>query len=340
MATAVFVTRSENAGDARAHNRIGDVYIEAVANTTKPIALSLWESRLTVALTGYSPTSLTGSGTLIPYIIDFTSGFAKDVDDIAAVFSWALGSGNIVDVWQPDWINLPEITQDRPTDWDNVGDDGNKLFQGMVIEADTFNVPKVFSVEDDQGNLHAPQISPITFNGQTVKAFSFNPPFQSHQVRIVSTDGVPWMLWPTGTGSTLGYCPYPESAESWITELTTMGGVGWQHLRELNIEYVSTSPITLAFTVDTGNGSIAPATVIIPSSSGTQTKLKVEVTYNKWKLLGCCNVHSTVQRLCGRHGGEDSLWGRIRCTATRSRLSGHRRVERSYEGSERRTRHQ
>ena len=285
--TAILATRSENGGDARAFKRVGDVFAKAQVAGGGPVGIALWQSRLTVALGGYSPTSLVGTGTLIPYIVDFTSGFADDIDDIAAVFSWPLGSGNILDLWQPDWLSLPETTQDRPTDWDNLGDDGNKLWQGMVIEANTFNVAKTFSVEDDQGNLHTPQPSPVTFNGQGVKAFSFAVPFISHQVRIVSTDGVPWMLWPSGSGSAKWVAvPYPESAESWITELTSQGGVGWQHIRELNCEYISTTPITLIFTVDTGNGSIAPANITIPSSSGTQTKLKLQVTTNKWKLLG------------------------------------------------------
>jgi hypothetical protein len=286
-ATAVVMTRSENGGDARAFKRVGDVFVKAVAFPSNGITVALWRSLITIPISGFSPTLLTGVGLVVPYVVDFTSGFADDVDDIAAIFSWAVGSGNILELWQPDWIPLPETTQDRPTDWDNLGDDGNKLWQGMVIEANTFNTPKTFFVEDDQGNLHTPQVVPVNFNGQTVKAFSFNPPFVSHQVRIVSTDGVPWQLWPSGSGSAKWVAvPYPESAESWITELTSQGGSGWQHIRELNIEYVSTQTINLAFTVDTGNGSIAPANMSIPSSSGTQAKLKLEVTYNKWKLLG------------------------------------------------------
>ena len=181
-----------------------------------------------------------------------------------------------------------------------------------MVEANSFNVAKTFAVEDDKGILHTPQPSPATFNGQGVQAFSFNPPFQSHQIRIVSTDNVPWQLWPSGTGSaTWVSVPFPEAAETWQTELTALGGIGWQHLRYLNIEYVSTSPITITFTVDTGNGSIAPNTVTIPSSGGTQTKFFTQVTFNKWKLLSMSATSSAPFNLMAE-GVEEWIksWGR------------------------------
>lgn len=283
-ATAVIVTRSENAGDDRAFKRVGDVFVKALVSTF--VSVGLWSSRLTTALTGYAPTTLSGTGTLTPYVIDFTAGFADDIDDIGASFSWTVGTNNILDLWQPDWVFLPETTQDRPTDWDNGGSNDNKLYQGLVIEANTFDVPKTFSVEDDQGNLHVPTVMPTTFDGQSVKAFSFTTPFQSHQVRIISTDGVKWQLWPSGTGSAKWvFVPFPEAVETWSTELTSMGGVGWQHLRYIDIEYTSTSPVMITFTVDVNNESIAPATVTLPASGGAQTKFFSQVTPNKWKLL-------------------------------------------------------
>lgn len=283
-AVAVIVTRSENAGDDRAFKRVGDVFVKALINSV--VSVGLWASRLTTPLTGYAPTTLNGTGILAPYVIDFTAGFADDVDDIGAVFRWEVGANNVLDLWQPDWIFLPETTQDRPTDWDNGGSNDNKLYQGLILEANTFNVAKTFSVEDDKGNLHVPTVMPTTFNGQSVKAYSFTTPFQSHQVRIVTTDGVPWQLWPSGTGSAKWVMvPFPEAAETWSTELTSLDGVGWQHLRYLDIEYTSIAPVTITFTVDVNNESRAPATVTLPASGGAQTKFFSQVTPNKWKLL-------------------------------------------------------
>lgn len=476
--TAIITTRSENGGDDRAFKRIGDVFVKAVANASKPIAVGLWRSRITIALSGFAPTSLTGTGSLLPYVVDFTAGFGDDLDDIAAVFSWAIGSNNILDLWQPDWVPLPENTQDRPTDWGDAGAASNKLYRGLLMEMDTLGQAKTFSVERaEDGAQFTPNESPVTVSLQTLKAFTFTPPFVSHSVRTVSTDGVPWRVWgqqwitdpwveyatldsawtnlgfqgakyirglvlpmdtkglsaqfkvvtsdggsvtftattpsavktvvsfaftppiiahdvqiqcltatagmfveearwdfdqypeiipeytpimevngpdnkfvqgvkliadtanqsvtfqvlydggqtgPTFTGTFNGKQtkvfswvpflahdiqlvpqanariwwggigdgvsewvdqPFPESTSNWTTELSANGGVGWQHLRYLNIEYLSTTPITITFTVDTGNGSITPQTIIIPSSNGAQTKFFTQVSYNKWKLL-------------------------------------------------------
>lgn len=68
-----------------------------------------------------------------------------------------------------------------------------------------------------------------------------------------------------------------------------MGNVGWAHTRLITIEYSSNAPITLSFfcpDVST-NGSIAPATIILPSTGGTVTKWKTLPTANKFKLLQC-----------------------------------------------------
>ena len=74
-----------------------------------------------------------------------------------------------------------------------------------------------------------------------------------------------------------------------FTVLTgAIGGVGWCHLRELTLEYVSTMPVTLtAIPADTGNGSYGPSLMTLPSTNGTLTKLKLSdaPTPNKWKLL-------------------------------------------------------
>lgn len=488
--TAVIVTRSENGGDDRAFKRIGDVFVKALAVFGHAITVALYKTRISIPVTGFAPTSLTGAGSLQPYVIDFTSGFGDNIDDIAAAFSWQLGSGNILDLWQPDWVPLPEDTQDRPTDWGDAGSPGNKLYRGLLMEMDTLGNPKAFSVERaEDATEFTPNESPVTVSDQTLKAFTFTPPFVSHSVRTVSTDGVPWRVWgqqwitdpwveyatldsawtnlgfqgakyirglvlpmdtqglsaqfrvitsdggsvtftattpsaiktvvafafvppiiahdiqlqsltptagafieearwdfdqypeiipeytpimevsgpdnkfvqglkliadtanqavsfhilfdggqsgPTFTGTFNGkqtlifswppflahdiqlvpqanariwyggigdgtsewvFQPFAESASNWTTELTSLGGVGWQHLRYLNIEYISTTAITITFTVDTGNGSIAPNTITIPSSGGTQTKFFTQVSDNKWKLLSMSATSSAAFNL-------------------------------------------
>src|SRR6202000_664682 len=146
-----------------------------------------------------------------------------------------------------------ETTQDRPTDWDDLGEPGNKLVTGALIECDTFGQPKSISVEDDLGNLHVPIESPIVANGQTVKVLTFAPHFTAPLVRIVSTDGVPWRVWPTGDGtSAFDYKPSPEASTVWETEATANGLIGYQHIWAVNLAYIATAPVTLTLITDQG----------------------------------------------------------------------------------------
>jgi len=68
-----------------------------------------------------------------------------------------------------------------------------------------------------------------------------------------------------------------------------LGVVGWGHTRLITVEYLSNAPITMSFSCPDAstNGSIAPATIILPSTGGTVTKWKVVPTANKFKLLQC-----------------------------------------------------
>ena len=106
------------------------------------------------------------------------------------------------------------------------------------------------------------------------------------------------------------YQPFPEMAANWTTETTALGGKGWQFLRYMDIPYLSTSAVTITFTVDTGNGSIALSTITLPSSGGTQTKSFTQLTPNKWKLIGfCCHLFRSLRTLASRVGGHSPILG-------------------------------
>jgi len=217
-------------------------------------------------------------------VLDFNSGAGVYSRDFETSFSWPISQGTILYTWQPTLILEPETTNNRWTDWIECGG-GTGFVQGIVIEANSFNATKVFQLQDsDTLAFHALNEvgTGIAFNGQSVKAFSCVAPFIAHSVRLTTTDGVPWQVWRTE----LVFQPFPETTQLWQTELTALGGQGFQHLRLMNLEYISSAPITLTFSVESGNNSIAPQPITIPSSSGTQAKLLLTPTYNKWKLIG------------------------------------------------------
>ena len=273
-----------NAGEARAYKRIGDIFIKALVAASNPLTVSLYSDRYANALTGYSPTSITGTGALAPHIVDFSSGTPQDVIDVEAVLSWNSDSANYLDLWQ-DWINLPELIQDQASDWDDCGTPGNKFVMGFLLECNTYNAAKTFSVQrsDDKATF-TPVECPITLNGQTIQSFTFNPPFLAHMIRRVSTDGVSWQAGPTG-GWRLSWIvqPYPEASTVWTTESTTHGLVGYMHIYQVNLAYIAANPVTLTMTTDQG-----VFTMVFPATSEPSlmpAKVLVKAPRNKFKVI-------------------------------------------------------
>jgi hypothetical protein len=55
---------------------------------------------------------------------------------------------------------------------------------------------------------------------------------------------------------------------------------------EYTVEYKSSAAVTLtSIAADTGNGSYAPVSVTLPSTSGIPTKYTFKVSPNKWKMM-------------------------------------------------------
>jgi hypothetical protein len=261
--TAIVMTRSENSGDSRALKRIGDVFIKALATNSNPFSIALWQSRLTVPLSGFSPTSLTGTGSLHSYIVDFVSGLGNDVDDIALEASWPVGSGNQLDLWQPDWTDLPEIIQDRPLDWDDCGVAGNKLIRGMSVEMDSLNAAKAIRVQrSDDLSIIAPAQASVTVNVQTIVPFTFTP-FVGHMLRVISTDGVPWRYW----GVKWIVDPWPEYTPLY-SAWSNLGTDGAKYMRGVIVP-MDTNGAPAQFRVVTSDGASVTFTANTPGAQKT-----------------------------------------------------------------------
>ena len=181
-----------------------------------------------------------------------------------------------------DMDEYPELIPEYTPIMELSGTD-NKFFQGVKLIGDTGNQPVTFQILYDGG-----QTGPTftgTFNGKQTLIFSWTP-FLAHDIQLVPQGNA--RVWWGGVGqgqSEWCFQPFAESSRLWQTELTSLGGVGFQHLRLINVEYISTASATMSFVVDTGNGSYAPAAITIPSSGGTQTKWFTQVSPNKWKII-------------------------------------------------------
>jgi hypothetical protein len=221
-------------------------------------------------------------------VMDFDSGDGLYARDLGTIFTWPMTSRTILRTWQPSLIPMPESIYGRASDWDNAGSPGNKFIQGVMVAADSFGNPKTFFLQDsDTKTLHQLNECPVAFNLNTEDEVAFScVPFTAHSARLISTDGVEWRVW----SSRLIFQPWPESTLNWQTEMTSLGLVGWGHLRETNIAYVSTTQLTLVLTFD----AWPTINVTLPSSNGVQNKTKVTLPANKFKLVGF-QVYSTAK---------------------------------------------
>lgn len=303
-ATCVIATPAMNAGEARQNKTIGDIFMKASPVAAAPVTVAPYSGRYANALTNMSPTSLTGTGASAKYILDFTLG-QDELDDIELIISWLAGKGTAVELWQPTWTDCPDTIQDRATDWTDCGTPGAKLIQGLLLEANTFNVAKSFSVQaSDDMSLHVPDQVPITLNGQSFIALTFTPPFIAHSIRIVSSDSVNWQQF----GVKPVFVPYPELVPEFQTEPTSNGQIGWQTIGEITLAHISTADLVVTFVYD----QWPTQTITIPNSGGAFLKgPKMPMPPNKFKMV-TYRVSSTAPFRLFRDACEVKVgqWGR------------------------------
>lgn len=274
-------------GVTRPVKHFGDIYIESSfpASAAPQFALALWTGRYATQ----QPGMLSPSSVPLPAIaragsiIEVNNGDGLFVQDVGLQIVGPIvapglasdGTSNVyaaLYLWEPTLIEQPEDTGLRVTDWDDGGYPGAKFVQGVIIEADTGNVLKTFHVEsgDDQSSHALAEMGiGVAFANQTQIAFSFAQPFVAHNMRLVPDDSVPWRLFSVKWV----YAPIPEECLEWHTESTGHGIRGWQHVKEVNIEHISTADITLTLIADTG----ARVQLTIPNSGGVQAKTLVIV---------------------------------------------------------------
>lgn len=283
--TMTILTPAYNNGDRRSTKRFGDIFIEASVPTGKTaFTAKLFSEKYANFLSGViSPTTYpqTIDGIRHGDVCEVNSGAGVYAKDVELSFEIPVGSvGAELFTWQPALVPQPETTGQRNTDWDDAGSPGAKLVQGVIIEADSFNVAKSFTAESgDDDSIHnfAEMGAGVVFNGQSMKALSFAVPFVAHNFRIVP-NGVPWNLFKVQWI----FVPYPELVREWHTEGTSHGLPGWQHVKELNIAHLSTADLTLTLIRDFGS----PIVVTVPNSGGIQTKTLVQIPPpSKFKIV-------------------------------------------------------
>ena len=273
VVNAFIATREWDGGDARASEQWGDVMLDCAPQapagiTVTPLALGAQVSAPVVV-----PTSLVRAQSFI----SLGGGILSNFLGISA--SWIETentSPTELFLWQPSFIDKPETIADRDTDW-YFPPTGSSFWQGFVLRADTFNIPKGLQVRDGDSKLIHSFTPIVLHNGETSHAYSFDAPFQAYSVRIEPTDQVPWRFFDVEWI----YEDSPEAAQTWVTQGTSFGLTGYMHIKQISAAYMSTVPITLALTTYDG---LSPAPITLPSTGGALQKITFQLTPNKGQL--------------------------------------------------------
>lgn len=91
-------------------------------------------------------------------------------------------------------------------------------------------------------------------------------------------DNLPWRKF----GVSYVWEPSPEFTYTWITQFTSHGLSGFQHVQRIIFAYASTADVTLAITAFDGT---SPNTITLPSTGGQYQKVVKILTFNKGLLF-------------------------------------------------------
>lgn len=143
------------------------------------------------------------------------TGQGRLAQNITTVFSWIAKDGVKLFEEQFYYIPLGYTITNSASGIEFGSEIGDKLWQGVVIEANTFNVNKVLKYYDDRNILRA--TITIKHNGKETIAYSFPQPFISHSILRISDDDVAWLPIEEAYIND----PEPESAKVWEGEFDT-----------------------------------------------------------------------------------------------------------------------
>ena len=273
------VTCEETWDDSRALKQLGDFMLDldpGAANIS--ISQRLWYDNGRSYYDTGQPIQVTsqnlGRQRFIRTLVDNTNEANLMRRSVALDLSWTTHSfgQTVIYEWQPAAILKTEtITPVRYTDWERPANGRNVWLQGMTLAANTFGVTGDLVIQGDDGTG---TVISINHNGEETKPYVWEP-FITHQVRIACS--VPWQFF----GLEFVYKSEPEKVVRWHTQNTSLGMVGYAHIRDMLITHQSSADITLQILVD----GIPGPSYTIPASNDERTKTYLPIRPLKGKLF-------------------------------------------------------
>jgi len=183
--------------------------------------------------------------------------------------------------WEPTYVPKAEEIATRATDADDLGYQGAKFIQGILIRANTYGVNKPVEVQRATVSGWQTMLTlTINHNGESTIAYPLAAagwdPFIGELVRLRPTGNAPWQY----LGARWIWEPAPETATQWETQFTSAEWPGYGTVRDMVFAYEATQPFILLFTYDDKT-----QTYIIPASNGQYRRYYFPFCPNKAKAV-------------------------------------------------------
>jgi hypothetical protein len=217
-----------------------------------------------------------GSGTRIIKLYTINPNDGTLALNISSLLTW--NPSTLLEFFsiQYNYLLKPEDINIRPTDLDDAGYFGNKLFQAVTIKTNTNGADKLVEVYDELGILQDTIV--INHPTESTRTYSFETPFISHAAKLVplneniliSTLQVQWV-----------FDKEPEFAKVWEGQPNSYNLPNIKQAKKLYITHRSTSDLTLKLSYDNKADDIYN----IPKSNGKRVESFIFLRANKWNEL-------------------------------------------------------
>lgn len=230
-------------GDSRILKRYDEIVFDLIVNgNLGGIDYTVFYDNGTIADV---PVNISSTGNIrlkvpraIP-LIGNTTGTGILARNISCKTEWALKSG--IKLYEQQYYFIPrgDRINNRASDLEDAGIFGDKFWQGVVIEADTFGSTKSLVFKDEDGNVRA--ILNINHNGKSTKSYSFQTPWISHRIIQTSVDNIEWIHY----NIEYKFDVEPELGKVWETQETSHGIPGFKVIERIGIVARTTNIATL-----------------------------------------------------------------------------------------------
>jgi len=211
------------------------------------------------------------------FIQQINNGLGLSKQNTITILSWDISSGTKFYERIIYFIPQADEIKDRAGDFEFGGGISEKLWQGIIIQADTSGKDKELKFYDDRNILRA--TLNINHNGKQTIAYSFDTPdspFISHSIRRTSDDGVLWTVFTEA----FVYDVEPESANTWEGEFSISNIPDLHLVNRMSIAYRSLADANIKLKFDNASDFVDYP---LPASTNNYHIEQFYIACVKWK---------------------------------------------------------